>query len=166
MRKTMTLAALVLLFAAPAVAQQAKMTTAEKAQIKADVTAAVETYTRLLHQGDPKAVIDNVFAQPSFGIGANGVAANDPARQIAGFGAVMKRRAEEGWVKSTFKPIPVCILTRNSALSGGNLYRAKAGAADELVGSETILFGRTPAGWKIVSVFVHEEENQTVKCPD
>ena len=153
-----------LLFAATASAQQAKLTDADKAQIKAEITATVNTYIREIFAGNAKAVAET-FYEPSFSVGAGSITSNTRATQETVFGAAGKRLQGEGWVSASFRPINVCIMTPNSALAGMNLYRKKADGSEHLINSETMLLARAKDGWKIVSLFVHEGADKYATCP-
>ncbi len=151
--------------ATPAMAQEppGKLSAAEIAKITAEVTEGVVTYGRVFSERNPKGVVEGSFNQPSFSIGASGVAMNVPEKQIAQFGATQKRLADSGWEKSVFSKMSVCVLNANAALASGLFTRYRKDASVHSEGSETFIFTRTKDGWRIVSTIGHDAF-KTVTC--
>ena len=148
---------------APAMAQQ-KLSDGDIAKIKSDVSAAVTTYVRAFSARDAKSVVEKSYSQPSLTLGAQGATVNDPAQQIERTQGSMKRLQEAGWVRADLRDTVVCVMNPNAALASANLYRYKADGSEHLLGSETILFARTPDGWRIISIMGHEGPNQGIRC--
>lgn len=153
---------------APVVAAQeqpGKLSKAEIAKISAEVTEAVGTYGRVFSEQNPKGLVEGSFNQPSFSIGANGVAMNSPDKQVAQFDATIKRLAETGWEKSVFSKISVCVLNANAAFASGLFTRYKKDGGVLAQGSETFIFIKSKDGWRIVSTIGHDAY-KAVTCSD
>ncbi len=151
--------------APPAMAAEStgKLSPAEIAKITAEVTEGVVTYGRVFSERNPKGVVEGSFNQPSFSMGASGVAMNVPEKQIAQFDATLKRLADSGWEKSVFSKMSVCVLNANAALASGLFTRYRKDGSEHSQGSETFIFTRTKEGWRIVSTIGHDAF-KTVTC--
>lgn len=140
-----------------------KLSEAEIAKITAEVTDGVVTYGRVFSERNPKGVVEGSFNQPSFSIGASGVAMNAPDKQIAQFETTMKRLADSGWEKSVFSKMSVCVLNANAAFASGLFTWYRKDGSEHSRGSETFIFTRSKNGWRIVSTIGHDAF-KTVTC--
>ena len=161
--------AIALLFAfasGPVQAQQppARMSADDVAKIKVAVTGVVTAYGRYYTERNAKAVVENVFASPSYSVSGGGVTLNDPAKQVAQTEANMKRMAETGWVKSELPNPKVCVLNASAAVASGTYYRYRADGSEHSRGSETFVLGKTANGWRVVTIMFHEAPDKAMTC--
>lgn len=148
-------------------AQANALTPAQVAAIEKEVTAALHNYYRLYTEKDARALGGEVFLEPWIQLGNNGpqVTTTAPAESSKRFAENIKRLEEQGWVKSEYpKPI-VCVINASTAIASGEFMRYRKDGSILSVNGTSYLFGKTAAGWRIVSFFGHER-GKVITCND
>lgn len=145
-------------------AQQAPLTDADVQRIKTEVTAAVDKYYRLFSEQNMKALPEEVFNIPWIVIGGQGPQPDLTKEQaLARFEGSLKQLVKDEWGKSVFTTESVCVLNANAAIASGYNTRYKKDGSVMSVGGVSYLFGKTPAGWKIVS-YTGTQKGKIVRC--
>jgi hypothetical protein len=167
--RILTTVMLVLAVARPATevaAQQGQLTSAQIAQIKKDVAAAVHTYYRLFTERNMVALGEQVYHSPWLQLGATGIEVDEtPADVTKRFDASLKRLLESGWDRSEFANPVVCVLNGGAAIASGTFKRYRKDGSVISENGITYLFGKTSQGWRIVS-FAGHAANKLVTCND
>jgi hypothetical protein len=166
-RQTCVAGTLVLLALTAAAAQERGLTPEQVAVIEKEVTAALHNYYRLYTEKNNKALSSEVFFDQWIQLGANGpqLTGTEPADVARRFAANIQRLEEQGWVKSEYpKPI-VCVINAGTAIASGEFMRYRKDGSVISVNGTSYLFGKTPAGWRIVSFFGHER-GKIIGCND
>jgi NTF2-like protein (DUF6841) len=166
-RRASAAGAIVLLALAPAGAQESGLTPEQVAVIEQEVTAALHNYYRLYTEKNNKALSSEVFFDQWIQLGANGpqLTGTEPADVARRFAANIQRLEEQGWVKSEYpKPI-VCVINAGTAIASGEFMRYRQDGSVISVNGTSYLFGKTSAGWRIVSFFGHER-GKIIGCDD
>jgi hypothetical protein len=166
-RQTCVAGTLVLLALTAAAAQERGLTPEQVAVIEKDVTAALHNYYRLYTEKNNKALSSEVFFDQWIQLGANGpqLTGTEPADVARRFAANIQRLEEQGWVKSEYpKPI-VCVINAGTAIASGEFMRYRKDGSVISVNGTSYLFGKTAAGWRIVSFFGHER-GKIIGCND
>jgi hypothetical protein len=144
--------------------QQADLTPAQVATIKQEVADAVNTYYRLFTERNMAALPEQVFNIPWIVIGGSGPQPDLTKEQaLARFEASLKDLVANGWGKSVFTTENVCVLNPNAAIASGYNTRYKTDGSVMSVGGVSYLFGRTKAGWRVVSYTGHVR-GKVVRC--
>jgi len=144
--------------------QQADLTPAQAAAITHEVTDAVQTYYRLFTERNMAALPEQVFNIPWIVIGGSGPQPDLTKEQaLARFEASLKDLVANGWGKSVFTTENVCVLNANAAIASGYNTRYKTDGSVMSVGGVSYLFGRTKAGWRVVSYTGHVR-GKVVRC--
>ncbi|MGD9902826.1 MAG: hypothetical protein AB7U83_05110 [Vicinamibacterales bacterium] len=145
-------------------AQQPALTDADLARVRTEVTAAVDKYYAYFTARDMKALPDEIFNIPWIVIGGSGPQADLTREQaLARFEASLKDLVASGWAKSIFTTENVCVLNGNAAIASGYNTRYKTDGTVMSVGGVSYLFGRTTAGWRVVSYTGHAR-GKVVRC--
>jgi hypothetical protein len=145
-------------------AQQQPMSGAESAQIKKEVTEAVEKYYRLFSERNMKALPDEVYNIPWILMTANGPQPNLTRDQaLAGFEASLKQLVENGWSKSVYTTTNVCVLNRTAAITSGYNTRYKQDGSVMQVAGVAYVFNKTKDGWRIVT-YTGTSKDTVIKC--
>jgi NTF2-like protein (DUF6841) len=166
-RRTSAAGAIVLLALPPAGAQEQGLTPEQVAVIEKEVTAALHNYYRLYTEKNNKALSSEVFLDQWIQLGANGpqLTNTEPADVARRFAANIERLEAQGWVKSEYpKPI-VCVINAGTAIASGEFMRYRKDGSVISTNGTSYLFGKTPAGWRIVSFFGHEV-GKIIGCED
>jgi hypothetical protein len=166
-RQTCVAGTLVLLALTAAAAQERGLTPEQVAVIEKDVTAALHNYYRLYTEKNNKALSSEVFFDQWIQLGANGpqLTGTEPADVARRFAANIQRLEQQGWVKSEYpKPI-VCVINAGTAIASGEFMRYRKDGSVISVNGTSYLFGKTAAGWRIVSFFGHER-GKIIGCND
>ncbi|MGH9320469.1 MAG: DUF6841 family protein [Vicinamibacteria bacterium] len=143
---------------------QTRLSDAEIAQVKKDVTAAVHHYYRLFTERNMKALPQEVFHVPLIHIGPDGVQVYaTPEAVTERFEASLKGLLENGWDRSEFPSPSVSVLHASGALASGKFYRYKKDGSLLSENAVTYVFGRTDRGWRIVS-FTGHGVDRVVTC--
>ncbi len=165
-RRMPALALAFCLLAAPAVAQQGAMTSADIAKVKKEVTEAVHTYYRLFTEQNMTALGTQVYHTPWMQLGASGIEVDQtPADVTKRFDASLKRLLEQGWAKSEFANPVVCVLNPGAAIASGTFKRYRKDGSVISESGITYLFGKDKDGWKVVSYAGHAT-TKLVTCND
>ena len=152
------------IFAATTTAQQQPLTPVEVAQIKTDVTAAVENYYRLFTERNMKALPEEIYNIPWILMTANGPQSNLTKEQaLSGFEASLKQLVDNGWGKSVYTTTNVCVLNRATAITSGYNTRYKQDGSVMSVGGVAYVFNKTKEGWRIVT-YTGTSKDTVVKC--
>jgi len=159
--------ALIAMLAAPpavAVARQPALTAGDVARIRTEVTAAVDKYYSLFSQHNMQALPEEIFNIPWIVIGGSGPQPDLTKEQaLARFEGSLKDLVASGWGKSIFTTENVCVLNANAAIASGYNTRYKTDGSVMSVGGVSYLFGKTAAGWKVVSYTGHAR-GKVVRC--
>lgn len=148
--------------AAPASAQQ--VSPAQAGVIKAEVTAAVDTYYRLFSEQKMAALPEQVYNIPWILISASGPQADlTKAQALERFNASLKQLLANGWGKSVFTTTSVCVLNANAAIASGFNTRLKTDGSVLQVMGVTYVFGKTPEGWRIVT-YTSTPADKIIRC--
>jgi hypothetical protein len=166
-RRTCVAGVLVLLALSPAGAQERGLTPEQVAVIEKEVTAALHNYYRLYTEKNNKALSSEVFLNQWIQLGANGpqVTGTEPSDVARRFAANIQRLEEQGWVKSEFPKPLVCVINAGTAIASGEFMRYRKDGSVISVNGTSYLFGKTAAGWRIVSFFGHER-GKIIGCND
>lgn len=150
--------------AAPSAAQGGALTPAQVATVQREVTAAVDKYYEYFSARNMKALPEEIFNIPWIVIGGSGPQPDLTKEQaLARFEASLKDLLASGWGKSVFTTENVCVLNANAAIASGYNTRYKTDGSVMSVGGVSYLFGKTPAGWKVVSYTGHAR-GKVVRC--
>jgi hypothetical protein len=148
----------------PAAAQPGALTPEQTAAIARDVTAAVDKYYAYFTARNMKALPDEIFNIPWIVIGGSGPQPDLTHEQaLARFEASLKDLVASGWGKSVFTTENVCVLNANAAIASGYNTRYKTDGSVMSVGGVSYLFGKTKAGWRVVSYTGHAR-GKVVRC--
>jgi glucose-6-phosphate isomerase len=148
----------------PLAAQQPPLTAGEIAQIKKDVTEAVEKYYRLFSERNMKALPEEVYNIPWILMSATGPQPNLTKEQaLAGFEASLKQLVENGWGKSVYTTTNVCVLNRAAAITSGYNTRYRQDGSVMQVAGVAYVFSKTNDGWRIVT-YSGTQKDTVVKC--
>ena len=158
--------ALVVIFLASAAqAQQAPMTPAETAKIKADVIETMTKYVTTFTAQKPRIIADEIFSNPSLNMGANGVIVNTPDQVNTQYTGNIKRLVEENWEKSVMVHHNVCVMNANVAFSNSRYIRYKKDGSVHSEGASTYMLNKGKDGWRIVMLIGHDI-NKVMVCND
>lgn len=157
--------ALVLIFAASAHAQQAALTPADTAKIKAEVVETMTKYVTTFTAQKPKVIADNIFTNPSITLGANGLTVNTPEQVNAQYTGNIKRLLEGGWEKSVMEHHNVCVMNANVAFANSRYVRYKKDGSIHSEGASTYMLNKGKDGWRIVMLIGHDI-NKVMTCTD
>ena len=166
-RCALAAAAIVLMALVRVTAQDQGLTRDQVAAIEKEVTAALHNYYRLYTEKNNKALSAEVFLEPWIQLGGNGpqVTNTAPDEVAKRFAANVQRLEAQGWVKSEYpKPI-VCVINAGTAIASGEFMRYRKDGSVISVNGTSYLFGKTSAGWRIVSFFGHER-GKIIGCND
>jgi hypothetical protein len=147
-----------------AAAQQQPMTASEIADIKKEVTAAVERYYGLFSERNMKALPEEIYNIPWILLTANGPQPNLTKEQaLAGFEASLKQLLDSGWNKSVYTTTNVCVLNRATAITSGYNTRYKQDGSVMQVAGVAYVFNKTKDGWRIVT-YTGTSKDTLIKC--
>ena len=147
-----------------AAAQQQPITASEIAEIRKEVTAAVEKYYTLFSERNMKALPEEVYNIPWILMTANGPQPNLTKEQaLAGFETSLKQLLENGWNKSVYTTTNVCVLNRATAITSGYNTRYKQDGSVMQVAGVAYVFNRTKDGWRIVT-YTGTSKDTVIKC--
>jgi len=145
-------------------AQQQPLSAGEAAQIKKEVTEAVDKYYRLFSERNMKALPDEVYNIPWILMTGNGPQPNLTKEQaLAGFEASLKQLVENGWSKSVYTTTNVCVLNRSAAITSGYNTRYKQDGSVLQVAGVAYVFNKTKEGWRIIT-YTGTSKDTLVKC--
>jgi hypothetical protein len=149
---------------ASAAAQQQPMSAGDVAQIKKEVTEAVEKYYRLFSERNMKALPEEIYNIPWILMTANGPQPSLTKDQaLAGFETSLKQLVENGWNKSVYSTTSVCVLNRSAAITSGYNTRYKQDGSVMQVAGVAYVFNKTKDGWRIVT-YTGTAKETIVKC--
>ena len=152
------------LWTAVAVAQQQPMTASEMAEIRKEVTAAVDKYYRLFSERNMKALPEEIYNIPWILMTANGPQPNLTKEQaLAGFEASLKQLVDNGWNRSVYTTTNVCVLNRATAITSGYNTRYKQDGSVMQVAGVAYVFNKTKDGWRIVT-YTGTSKEMVIKC--
>jgi hypothetical protein len=156
---------LVACWTTPAVAQQARtLTPADIANVKKEVTEAVDKYYSLFTAQNMKALPEQVYSIPWILMTGNGPQADLTKEQAQSrFEASLKQLLESGWGKSVYTTTNVCVLNATAAITSGYNTRYKKDGSVMSVGGVAYVFNKTKDGWRIVT-YTGTAKETTVKC--
>ena len=101
-------------------ALQQALTTAEIANIKKEVTAAVHHYYQLFTERNMKALPQEIFYVPFIYLAPEGPQVDATAEAMtARFEGNLKRLLESGWDRSEFPSPNICVLHKGAAIASG-----------------------------------------------
>src|SRR5262245_42685275 len=147
-----------------AAAQQQALTPPEAAQVKKEVTEAVEKYYRLFSERNMKALPEEIYNIPWILMTGNGPQPNLTKEQaLAGFEASLKQLVANGWNKSVYTTTNVCVLNRTAAITSGYNTRYKADGSVMQVAGVAYVFNKTKDGWRIVT-YTSTAKDAVIKC--
>jgi ketosteroid isomerase-like protein len=142
---------LVTAFAAmPSQAQQKPMTPAEIAQIKIDVSNALQDYAKTFAARDVNGIVDRIMANPEIIFTPEGPVALTPDKVREQYTKTFTA-LPENYVRSDWPSVTVCVLRRDLAIASGSFKRIAKDGSPLLEGSASYLYGRTKDGWKLIS---------------
>jgi hypothetical protein len=145
-------------------AQQPPLGAGEAAQIKKEVTDAVEKYYRMFSERNMKALPEEIYNVPWILMTANGPQPNLTKEQaLAGFEASLKQLVENGWNKSVYTTTNVCVLNRSTAITSGYNTRYKQDGSVMQVAGVAYVFNKTKDGWRIVT-YTGTSKDTVIKC--
>jgi len=145
-------------------AQQQPMSAGEAAQIKKEVTEAVEKYYRLFSERNMKALPEEIYNIPWILMTANGPQPSLTREQAqAGFEASLKQLVENGWNKSVYTTTNVCVLNRTAAITSGYNTRYRQDGSVMQVAGVAYVFNKTKDGWRIVT-YTGTSKDTSIKC--
>jgi hypothetical protein len=150
--------------ASPAAAQGAALTANQVAAVQREVTAAVDKYYAYFSARNMKALPEEIFNIPWIVIGGSGPQPDLTKEQaLSRFEGSLKDLVASGWGKSIFTTENVCVLNANAAIASGYNTRYKTDGTVMSVGGVSYLFGKTAAGWRVVSYTGHAR-GKVVRC--
>jgi hypothetical protein len=150
--------------ATDATAQQAPLSPAEIAKIKADVVDATQAYVRIFSARDAKGVSEKVFSNPAIAIGPNGVTVITPEKQLATYQDIFQNLAKTQYDRSEYPNPNVCVLNANAAIVSGKFYRYNKDGSLLLKAGLSYLYARTQDGWKAVATLLLDNQDKVVRC--
>ncbi len=147
-------------------AQQARMSAADVAKYKADVTQAMANYIAAFNARNPKGIADDVFSNPAVNMGANGVTVDDTAAVEARYKNNIGNLEKSGWQKSQTQSVSVCVMNPNVAFAVSSYTRVKTDGSPHSAGSSTYMFNKGKDGkWRIVMLIGHDS-SKVLSCTD
>src|SRR5579862_282662 len=132
-----------------------RVSPAEVAKIKADVTAAANEYMAKFSRGDATGIAEDVYSHPAITIRDGTVEVTDKAQLADRYANNLKTLKAAGWVRSAFLNPKVCVLSGTVALMSTKFARYDKDNKVIYEGGETDVFAKTPQGWRLVALFGH-----------
>ena len=160
-----SIALAVILTAGSVQAQQAALTPADTAKIKAEVIETMTKYVTTFTAQKPKVIADDIFSNPSIAMGPNGVTVNTPEQVNTQYSGNIKRLLEGGWEKSVMDHHNVCVMNANVAFANSRYVRYKKDGSIHSDGASTYMLNKGKDGWRIVMLIGHDI-NKVMVCND
>ncbi|HIF23339.1 MAG TPA: hypothetical protein EYQ27_15895 [Gemmatimonadetes bacterium] len=142
-----TLLAILVFSGSPASAQSP-----ERAQIRAEVGAALVEYVAAFSQGRADYIAESVYTAPAYFLGGNGVEVRMTTPEVqAHFERMLAPLAAQGYERSDIRTSDVCVLSDVAALVRLGFARVRTDQSVMLEGTAFYLYTRTAEGWRIVA---------------
>lgn len=147
------LALAVLLSSMPA-ASPAQVT--PESDVKAEVRAAWDAYIEAFSAGRTAVLADDVYAAPSFQLGAAGAVVRSRADDTrAAFDAVHERLAIENYDRSETDRAAICVVNPATALLSAHFTRYRTDGSVLGRGASSYLFARLDGRWRILAMMAN-----------
>src|SRR5262249_26807231 len=132
----------------PAMAQRAALSSAEVAQVQADVKAAADYYDEAFRKRDLRTIVDKVWAHPSAAISASCVNLLTPADVEANYTKTFADLAKTQYDHSD-RTLSVCVISSTMAVISGPFKRIAKDGSVMMQGSLSYLYTKMSDGWHI-----------------
>ena len=159
---SMTLVATAVLFGSQVSAQSPS-----PAQLRTEVSAALEEYVGAFSGRRADFIADSVYTAPAFFLGVGG----GPPREMttaeveARFERLLATLVADGYERSEIRTSNVCVLSDAAALVSVRFVRYRRDGSVMLESAATYLFARMPEGWRIAASVGHPSDRM-IDCND
>lgn len=124
--------------------------------VKAEVRAAWDAYIEAFSAGRTAVLADDVYAAPSFQLGAAGAVVRSRADDTrAAFDAVHERLALEDYDRSETDRAAICVVNPATALLSAHFTRYRADGSVLGRGASSYLFARLDSRWRILAIMAN-----------
>lgn len=123
-----------------------------RAQVRAEVSAALEEYVTAFSQQRADFIAERVYTAPAYFLGGAGVDVRMTTPDVkARFEAMLAPLAAQGYLRSEIRSSAVCVLSDVTALVRLDFARVRTDDSVMLEGTAFYLYTRTAEGWRIVA---------------
>ena len=147
-RRGLSICAVIVGWAATGVSAQS----GSRAEIEAELTAALERYVAAFSDGRLDFLADSVYTAPAYFFGSGGVEARTTRDDVrARFEEMLAPLPAQGYDRSEIRGSDACVLSDSAAMVTLRFARVRRDGGVLLEGTARYLYANTPAGWRIVA---------------
>ena len=129
---------------------------AAEADVKTEVRAAWDAYIEAFSAGRTGVIADEVYAAPSFQLGAAGGSVRSGAADTrAAFDAIHEQLALESYDRSETDRAEICVINPATALLSAHFTRYRDDGSVLTRGASSYLFARLDGRWRILAIMAN-----------
>ena len=127
-----------------------------ESDVKAEVRAAWDAYIEAFSAGRTDVIAGDIYAAPSFQLGAAGAAVRSEAAETrAAFDAIHRQLAPERYDRSETDRAEICVINPATALLSAHFTRYRTDGSVLSRGASSYLFARLDGGWRILAIMAN-----------